>query len=363
MPLIPGFPISNLSRLIGISVRRRPRMKRTLLCVGLVAIFLSAGFCKATAEVRYSVKSGDTLSKIAKKFKLNPQDLSAANQLDSKALKRGQILVIPNRNSLKEAKAKQAVRKSDSQEKTPEAETEIYKVKKGDTLKSIAIMVNCSEKQLKKMNRLKSNSLKVGRALIVPKVRDNTTDSDQDLSEDDDAVSENSAESEIKEEQRKQNSCQSIGRWSSPDERNLFIRVVKTFLGVPYRYGGSTLRGIDCSAFVKRVYEIVDISLPRTAREQSQVGKWVKKDELEDGDLVFFRTRRVNDHVGIYIGGNQFVHLSSRNREAKIDNLDEPYFQKRFIRGVRVKELNKKDNSSQQLSLQRGGIQRAALSD
>jgi cell wall-associated NlpC family hydrolase len=66
----------------------------------------------------------------------------------------------------------------------------------------------------------------------------------------------------------------------------------------------------------------------------------VEKNELEEGDLVFFRTRRASGtHVGIYIGNNQFVHASSLQREVKIDNLDTPYYNKRFLRGVRVKEF------------------------
>lgn len=57
-------------------------------------------------------------------------------------------------------------------------------------------------------------------------------------------------------------------KWSSDEERNLFIRVAKTFIGVPYKLGGSTLRGLDCSAFVKKIYEIFNVHLPRTAKEQ-----------------------------------------------------------------------------------------------
>ena len=68
----------------------------------------------------------------------------------------------------------------------------------------------------------------------------------------------------------------------------------------------------------------------------------MEKDKLEEGDLVFFSTRRANNaHVGIYIGGNQFIHASSRNREVKIDQLDKPYFNQRFLRGVRVKEMER----------------------
>ena len=135
-----------------------------------------------------------------------------------------------------------------------------------------------------------------------------------------------------------------LSKWSSSEERTLFVKVVKNFLGVPYRLGGSTLRGIDCSAFVKKIYEIFNVSLPRTTREQFRMGKSVPKEDLEEGDLVFFNTntRRANTtHVGIYIGNKEFVHASSQNQEVKVDNLDMPYFNKRFLRGVRIKEVEK----------------------
>jgi cell wall-associated NlpC family hydrolase len=112
-------------------------------------------------------------------------------------------------------------------------------------------------------------------------------------------------------------------------------------LGVPYKLGGSTLKGIDCSAFVKKIYEIFKVELPRTTREQFSVGRKIEKDQLEEGDLVFFKRRGNSTHVGIYIGDNQFVHASYRNREVKIDHLDMPYFSTRFIRGVRVMELER----------------------
>ena len=133
-----------------------------------------------------------------------------------------------------------------------------------------------------------------------------------------------------------------LGEWGSPDERKLFVKVATGFLGAPYRLGGSTVRGIDCSAFVRKIYQLFDISLPRTAYEQSNVGRSVAKNELLEGDLVFFRTKRPVGHVGIYIGNGEFVHASSKDRAVRIDNLDAPYFYNRFVRAVRVKGLKDK---------------------
>jgi hypothetical protein len=141
-------------------------------------------------------------------------------------------------------------------------------------------------------------------------------------------------------EEAKKSPVQTPGKWTNSEKRSILVRVAKAFLGVPYRLGGSTLRGIDCSALVRKIYEIFEISLPRTAREQSGIGRSLGKDELEEGDLVFFKTRRSPaGHVGIYIGRGEFVHASSYQRKVKVDRLDAPYFSKRFLRGVRVKEL------------------------
>jgi peptidoglycan endopeptidase LytE len=144
------------------------------------------------------------------------------------------------------------------------------------------------------------------------------------------------------EEEAKEPPAQALGKWTNSEERSILVRVAKTFLGVPCRLGGSTLRGIDCSALVRKIYEIFEISIPRTAREQFGIGKSVDKDELEEGDLVFFKTRRSPaGHVGIYIGRGEFVHASSYQRKVRVDRLDAPYFSKRFLRGVRVKELER----------------------
>ena len=132
-----------------------------------------------------------------------------------------------------------------------------------------------------------------------------------------------------------------LSRWKDPGERDLFVKVVKSYEGVPYKLGGNSMRGIDCSAFTRKVYGIFNIDLPRTAREQLQQGKRVGRDSLDTGDLVFFQTRRNRIHVGVFLGGSEFFHLSSRNRAGKVDSIDSTYFSTRFISGVRLKEADR----------------------
>ncbi len=119
------------------------------------------------------------------------------------------------------------------------------------------------------------------------------------------------------------------------------MKVAKSFAGAPYRFGGDSVRGLDCSAFVKKMYEIFEVQLPRSAREQFCAGPRVSKDDLVTGDLVFFKTKpfaHYPTHVGIYIGDNCFIHASSLfKRGVKVDRLSEAYFVRTFVGAVRVK--------------------------
>lgn len=118
----------------------------------------------------------------------------------------------------------------------------------------------------------------------------------------------------------------------SASRDKMLMEIVK-YLDTPYKYGGSTTKGIDCSAFIKNVYSGADIfEWPRSAREQYAAGVEIDKDDLQFGDLVFFNTtRRVKPgHVGIYLGDGYFVH-SSRSLGVAVSALSEPYYSKRYM--------------------------------
>ena len=96
--------------------------------------------------------------------------------------------------------------------------------------------------------------------------------------------------------------------------------------GVPYRYGGRTKRGIDCSGFVQIAFrEGLGIDLPPTTATMKRVGRAVGKRKLTTGDLVFFKTGRAKRHVGIYVGRRQFIHASTSQGVMRSD-LDNPYW-------------------------------------
>jgi len=301
--------------------------RKIFVLAGLFFLFSSLFLVGNALANPYEVKKGDSLYTISKEFGVSVKEIKEASGLQNNALKPGQILDIPEKSAdVSPDKAK------------PMPKASYYTIKNGDTLGTIARKTGVPVKQIMVLNNVRPISLRIGRKLILSKPgnwaqKESVTDDEEE-----EGITENIDLAELEKEEKKNEEL--LGKWNSPDERKLFIKVATGFLGAPYRLGGSTVRGIDCSAYVRKMYEFFDITLPRTAREQSTVGVSIEKEELEEGDLVFFRTRRPIGHVGIYIGNNEFVHASRKSKVVRIDSLDRPYFQKRFRRAVRVKGLD-----------------------
>lgn len=110
----------------------------------------------------------------------------------------------------------------------------------------------------------------------------------------------------------------------------------KNWKGVKYKYGGNSKNGIDCSAFVQKTFkDKLNIKIPRTTALQSKIGKEISKNQLEMGDLIFFKTGYKSRHVGIYLEDGKFMHASTK-RGVTISRLDNSYYKKHFWKIKRV---------------------------
>lgn len=116
--------------------------------------------------------------------------------------------------------------------------------------------------------------------------------------------------------------------------RREILRTAERFIGVPYRWGGETTTdGFDCSGLTMVVYQLNGLELPRTSADQWRVGRAVDLNEISQGDLVFFSTRGGGraSHVGIYLGGDTFLHAPSRGNPIQMASLSSGYYRARYL--------------------------------
>ncbi|WP_160142072.1 C40 family peptidase [Blattabacterium sp. (Nauphoeta cinerea)] len=125
------------------------------------------------------------------------------------------------------------------------------------------------------------------------------------------------------------------------EKTKCIIENAKNYISTPYRYGGNSKSGIDCSAFIKKVFASYHIFLPRISSNQAKKGLLISKDQIEKGDLLFFSTgtyKKIN-HVGmvIYISNNNifFIHASTSNGVI-ISQLYHKYWNHKFIMARRI---------------------------
>ena len=123
--------------------------------------------------------------------------------------------------------------------------------------------------------------------------------------------------------------------------KSTLVDSANEYIGTPYRYGGSTKKGIDCSAFVKNVFTSIDLELPRTSFAQSLLGEKIKRKKAKTGDLIFFKTnrRRTISHVGMVLnnfdGEIFFIHAST-SKGVIVSSLNELYYKDKFAKIKRV---------------------------
>jgi len=112
--------------------------------------------------------------------------------------------------------------------------------------------------------------------------------------------------------------------------------VIDEWWATRYHYGGTSKKGIDCSAFTGALMsQAYNITLPRTAKDQYGLCEKIQRNDLTEGDLVFFNTRGGISHVGLYLGNGFFVHSSTHNG-VTINSLDDDYYNRKYIGGGRI---------------------------
>jgi peptidoglycan endopeptidase LytE len=328
----------------------------------------------------YFVKAGDTLTGISRLFGVAVDRIREVNDLRSADISPGDRIRIPDAPSKPDPVVEVSRPREVSSDRVLQAvcrdETVYHSVVRGDTLSSIASRYDTELDNLLQLNGLrKSARLAIGQKIIVRKSgpRTHTVARGETLTRIASHYGIGAAEiallnslegNKITAGQRlviepcdpyaaagsvppplggpgsdglETGGLKTTTAGSAAAVTDRVIKLARTMLNVPYRFGGSTLRGIDCSAFVQRVFGLIDVQIPRTAREQYSVGARIVRDDIQIGDLVFFRTyASFPSHVGIYLGENLFIHASSMVRKVAIDKMDLPYYRKRFIGARRL---------------------------
>lgn len=120
------------------------------------------------------------------------------------------------------------------------------------------------------------------------------------------------------------------GSAADADRGERIATLAEEMLGVPYRWGGSTRSGFDCSGLVFFTHRRAGRAVPRTSREQYRAARRVELDDARPGDLLFFRSRNLS-HVGIYVGDGRFVHAPSSGKRVSVARVSRPYYRERLL--------------------------------
>jgi cell wall-associated NlpC family hydrolase len=136
---------------------------------------------------------------------------------------------------------------------------------------------------------------------------------------------------------RNANATADAGKATAGGRIQSVLKRALALLGTPYRWGGTTTAGFDCSGLVGYVFRTtLGIELPRVSRDMANSGEKIARSEMSPGDLVFFGHRGKVDHVGIYLGDGRFVHAPRTGRDVTVSELDGGYWGGKFVEARRV---------------------------
>ncbi|WP_146552462.1 LysM peptidoglycan-binding domain-containing protein [Rummeliibacillus sp. SL167] len=241
----------------------------------------------STSTSTYTVKSGDTLSKIGKKYGVSYKTLMSWNHLKSTKIRVGQKLKVKKSSSSSTSTSK----------KSSAASTSTYTVKSGDTLSKIGKKYGVSYKTLMSWNHLKSTNIRVGQKLKISGAT------------------------------KKVSSSVSTASVNTKQEKAVSIALAKQ--GVPYVFGGSTSKGFDCSGLVYYAYKNAGVSVYRTtAAGFYSISKPTSSPKV--GDMVFFKNTYKSgiSHIGLYMGNGRFIAASGK--KVQISSVYESYWKAHF---------------------------------
>lgn len=249
----------------------------------------------SNSTTEYTIKSGDTLSKIAKQFGITVQQIKTWNNLKSDLIFAGQ--------KLKVASTSASNTNNETATETPSSSntsTTVYTIKSGDTLGKIAKQFGITIQQIKTWNNLNSDLIYVGQKLKVTASESQAT-SDNSSVEDEVPVNFASA----------------------------LVAEAKKHIGTPYVFGGSSVGGFDCSGYIYYVFNKAGKAMGRHSAE-GYFNRSYYINTPQVGDLVFFENtyKKGISHMGIYIGNNEFIHADSSG--VRITNINNTYYKQHF---------------------------------
>lgn len=259
----------------------------------------------STTSKTYKVVPGDTLSGIAKKHNISLSNLKSWNKLTSDRIYPGQVFVVSG-SAQAAAKPSQTVTQPATSTQPAAPASGTYTIKPGDTLSKIATQHKMTVAQLKSLNNLSSDLIYAGKVLKVSATVQ--------------APAAPAAPSAGKE---------STSQPAVAGDVQKVISAAKAVIGTPYKWGGTSASGFDCSGFIYYAFNKGGKSMSRTSAE-GYYSRSYYVNNPQPGDLVFFENtyKKGISHLGIYLGNNQFIHAD--NSGVRITSINDSYYKKHF---------------------------------